>query len=383
MKKQFFHIILCVALLVSQASFSVSALTENGAAVSLNSETAAPGGTVELTVSIENNPGIAGYLFYLAFDTDIFTLEGIENSSGGYIYSNDYFINGEKAGVSVVRTSSTNFKEDGIIFSIRLQVSEGAKIGEYSVGLSYSKANTINENGKQVGFSTKNGKIMVQEPEMVLSSQSSAPGKDVAVLLSLQNSPGITGMSCTIAYDTGSFELVDIKNKMGGELVHNKYIKEGSHAGEKLAWIGSSSSEKELALFLLIFHADKDIQAKDYIFTIEEAGLSNQNSQLILPKRTEGILTISAPTVTLSNGEIKEGGISFYLENDSGYAGAIAVCSSYSVTGQMTSTQMVPIALTDGKKSINLLNEDFSYVKVFVLEEETYIPLGNALNLSR
>ena len=337
-----------------------------------------------MTVSLENNPGIAGYLLYITFDTTVFTVTEVENLKSGYIRFNDYYENGERKGVKIIAASSMDYTEDGALFSMKLQVSEDAEIGEYDVGISYSKEDTVNENGQEIALSIGNGKVVLEEPTLMLSPQTSETDEEVTILLSMRNSPGITGVKCTVRYDTNKFELQSVQPLAKGTIIYNDhYYINNDDQGAKIAWLGEGAPGKELPLFSLTFHVVQNIPPDQYTFTIQEVEVSDQKNRLISVEKVDGTVTVSKASVVLTGGEVGNDKVSFSLKNTTKQQTAMAVCGCYGMTGQLIDIRVLPIKLTEGTKYIDLPGKDFSYVKIFVLDETLYGLIGNSIKIER
>lgn len=145
-------------------------------AVTLTSGEAKSGESILLTVSIEDNPGLATYQLYFYYDTSVFELEklsaaGSFNQSGGILTNSiavadargRYDGQSGKDGTLGLWYNSLGINESGSgeMAKIRLRVKDGAAAGDYTIGLDYSRANTINRDGSSVALRTSGGTVTV------------------------------------------------------------------------------------------------------------------------------------------------------------------------------------------------------------------------------
>ena len=147
--------------------------------VSVTSGEAVAGGEVTLTVSIEDNPGVAACLFYIYYDTSVFSVDpskdisttGSFRSSGGLIgntialakQNGRYDGAANKDGVLALwyNGSGLDTSEDGSMMTVILHVNADAASGDYAVELGYSRDDTCNQTGENVTFQTAGGTVTV------------------------------------------------------------------------------------------------------------------------------------------------------------------------------------------------------------------------------
>jgi len=147
--------------------------------ISVSSGNAKAGGSVTLTVSIKNNPGLAAWVIYLYYDTSVFSVDpgsdlaasGSFRSAGGLVgnsienarkngrYSGD----AGKDGVLALwyNGSGRNTSSDGAMLTVTLHVSDDASNGTYQIGVDYSESDTGNKDGEKIALATKAGSVTV------------------------------------------------------------------------------------------------------------------------------------------------------------------------------------------------------------------------------
>lgn len=147
--------------------------------VSISSGTVAPGGEVTLTVSIRNNPGIAGMKLYIYYDTSVFTADpdqdinavGAFRSSGGTIgntiaiaRSNGAYdgIPGQEGSLILwYNGAGMDVSANGDMFTVTLHAASSAPAGSYALEVGYSQDNTCNEQLADVVLTTLPGTVTV------------------------------------------------------------------------------------------------------------------------------------------------------------------------------------------------------------------------------
>ena len=117
----------------------------NEGTISIGDGSLKAGGTITLPVTIENNPGIAGFNFTLDYDKSVMTPTAI--TKGGLIPEGTTFTSNLEQGipaselkeVSVYWGASSNVTEDGELFNITFDVTGGTTDGLYPISLKYEK----------------------------------------------------------------------------------------------------------------------------------------------------------------------------------------------------------------------------------------------------
>jgi len=169
-----FSLILAMCILYSCISITRAAgVTPT---VSISSDTVKAGEDVTLTVSIKDNPGLAGYVLYIYYDTSVFENPslfslGSFQKSGGLITNTLDLAqeNGRyeglpgKDGVLALwyNSNGTDLMTDGDMLEIILTAKSNASNGDYSVSLGYAPSDCCNSMGNPVAFATGSGKVTV------------------------------------------------------------------------------------------------------------------------------------------------------------------------------------------------------------------------------
>lgn len=99
-----------------------------------------PGGTVEITVAVADNPGLAGVKFELDYDTDVFTLRGAKSAEipNGSECLVDGFL--EIGPDGVIWANGENLEENTGLIKLIFDVSASAALGDYTIGFAADSA---------------------------------------------------------------------------------------------------------------------------------------------------------------------------------------------------------------------------------------------------
>ena len=171
-KKRILSVLVVVAMLVSTVVTAVFA--DSNFTVTASSVTAEAGDTVNVTISLANNPGVIALRLAIGYDSDVLTLTNI--SDGGLLgseshtsYISDgvshydlsanpyklYWINGE---------ATTNYTSNGTAATLTFSVANDAALGEYPITVSVLDSQATNGTSGQteVACAAVNGKVTVQ-----------------------------------------------------------------------------------------------------------------------------------------------------------------------------------------------------------------------------
>lgn len=160
MKKRFVTIFLYFIMIVSVVS-SVSA-TESPQII-VSDAVGCSGDTVDITVSLENNPGIVSMTLTVDFDENVLTLIEVSDTSlmPGQMHTtkkaSPYILTWEND------TSKTDYYANGTVVTLSFQISETAKVGEYSIKLDHPLDGIYNYDIENIDFILKNGAVQVVE----------------------------------------------------------------------------------------------------------------------------------------------------------------------------------------------------------------------------
>ena len=129
----------------------------------VNSVNGAKGGTVNVAIALENNPGIASMTLDVDYDSSVLTLKGITdlNQLGTAVHSDQFTDPYVLCWVNDMATE--DFVVNGNIVILTFAVSETAALGEYEISVSYDydKYDIYNTQVEKIKFYTVSGKVTV------------------------------------------------------------------------------------------------------------------------------------------------------------------------------------------------------------------------------
>ncbi len=143
------------------------------AVLELGSSTAKPGSTVELDVSLNNNPGTSTIGIELSYDTAVLTPVSIERTGTlkglGFFTSNleggdEYgaFSGDDGSTVQGIWFNTSDFKDNGKVMTVKFEVADDAPAGEYAVKFIPSDDDLTNEKLEQVDVVYLDGTVTVK-----------------------------------------------------------------------------------------------------------------------------------------------------------------------------------------------------------------------------
>ena len=128
----------------------------------VSSKDASSGETVEITVALKNNPGIASIVLSVMFDNDALTLTEVtyNNSIGGQTVQPQtmnspttlYWING-----------FADAEGDFVLATLKFTVKSDATVGDHSITLSYNADDVYDISETNLPFEIVNGKVTVKQ----------------------------------------------------------------------------------------------------------------------------------------------------------------------------------------------------------------------------
>ena len=123
-----------------------------------------PGQTVEVTVSLENNPGIVSMLLDVSYDNEVLTLVGVEDA--GILGTTDHGKSYSMVPYSLSWTNDTateNYEVNGTVVTLKFAIAEDAPEGVYPVEITYdeTKDPIFDKDIKTVDFAVQPGGVKV------------------------------------------------------------------------------------------------------------------------------------------------------------------------------------------------------------------------------
>ena len=251
--------------------------------VTVSSATAAPGETVDLRVSLANNPGINTFSFGFDYDASRLQLLNVRLAEG---------VGGQFSfAKKVVWLNSSDVTTNGDFLILTMKVLENASGGDASVAVNYSNGDISNLNEDDVFFALVAGKITVRPSvssngAIVVGTASAPAGSTVTVPVSITNNPGMNTFSLGFDYDTSVLRLTDVSltSNLGGQFTFSK----------KAVWLNSTDSTYTGELLTLTFQVLENAPEGDteVAVTYNTGDISNINEDDLTFRLVEGCVTV-------------------------------------------------------------------------------------------
>ena len=160
----------CLLLVMMLLLVNVTAFADDEAKIEVSKTEAKAGETVDVTVSLENNPGIISMLLSVAYDRSAMTLKEVKDAGilGESLHSDNlganpyvlFWSNG---------TAKSDIMSNGTIATMTFEILENAVTGDYPIKVSYDKGKDgiFNFDMDSVDFAIENGSIAVDRKSVV------------------------------------------------------------------------------------------------------------------------------------------------------------------------------------------------------------------------
>ena len=158
-------ILLAAVMLLVSVPFSVSAASDDQMIISASTKNAVPGQTVDVDISMKNNPGISSVGLSVAYDSDILTIENITFNPeiGGSTQASQYTKNPAKI---IWISPTSNYTNDAVIatFTFRVNADIQDNIAT-DIELSYDPDDIYDIDENNIECLLENGKVNVVASE--------------------------------------------------------------------------------------------------------------------------------------------------------------------------------------------------------------------------
>jgi len=211
MKRKLLSFILAAAIVLT--CFSISAFASETPKYSISDKTVTVGEEFEISVMINNNPGIISNRLKVVYDSECVSLISVENTGllNGFTQpsptvSSPYTLRWADS------LASNNNISNGTIAVLRFKAVKETE--ETIVGIEHSEARNVN--GQKITFSNASSRLVIyseNSPEYSVENKSVNKGDTFTLNISLNNNPGITSDRFKVYYDIEYLELKSFKNR--------------------------------------------------------------------------------------------------------------------------------------------------------------------------
>ena len=162
-----------IIIIAMTLSLGVPAFAAAPATVTVASPTAAvtPGSTVNVAVTIANNPGMDVMKLKFSYDTTALTLKDMELGS---VMTGTFTQNLDKAVALLEAAGTTNATGNGTLVTLKFEVKSTAAAGNYTIG--FLVADAVNRDEVRVALTTQAGTVSVTVPVTTYTVKFNANG---------------------------------------------------------------------------------------------------------------------------------------------------------------------------------------------------------------
>lgn len=172
--------LLVVCVLLSQTSYVFAQDTYSEPTLSVSAVTAEAGGTVDITVTMHNNPGIVSMQLDVEYDASVLTLTKVTDGGliGTAVHSNNLSLCPYRL-TWANDLSLTNYTDNGVIVTLTFAVAENAPAGEYPVAVTYTKYNfeIFDKDANEIDFDLASGSVTVKVAQCTHADKSEVSAK--------------------------------------------------------------------------------------------------------------------------------------------------------------------------------------------------------------
>ena len=161
--KSAMSLVLVLMLMISVVQINVSAAQTTPMTINVSTKTALPGSSVDVDISLENNPGVASIALDVAYNKSVLTLEKVTYNTllGGTTQSSPFTDNPARL---VWVNPSAEFGEDAVFATLTFKVSASAKGGEKSpITVTYDENDIYNLKEDNLDCTVENGLVTVTD----------------------------------------------------------------------------------------------------------------------------------------------------------------------------------------------------------------------------
>jgi hypothetical protein len=178
-------------LLVIALSFSLASpvAADGEPSISVGTGTGRAGDEISISVTLTNNPGIAGFNFSLAFDNTKLIPVTISQGAALTVGSITSNVNAPEIDLSTLNnitagwSNALNFTNNGVIYTVVFRVKEDVAGGDTQLTLTYNEGDVSNQVPDDVDLAITNGKITVQKSAQTAPAAPTLAGKTATTVI--------------------------------------------------------------------------------------------------------------------------------------------------------------------------------------------------------
>ena len=210
-------------------------------------------------------------------------------------------------------TSGTVIPATGHNFDIAWKSNDTVHWHECTVcGEESDKANHLYDNDRDAscnlcGYTREVRPVDENDPQLVIESTKTAPGKEVAVAVDLSKNPGLAYLKLELNYDDAALELVSATNAqlLLGTYTTSKTIDTKPYV---LQWMGADDSTGSGEIAVLIFRVKDNAEDGDYTVSLNVSEAYNADFEDVAIAVQDGTITVQSVIIGDFNGDGKING---------------------------------------------------------------------------
>lgn len=276
-----------ISILMIISSVFVMASATNSATISAEQTNSVnPGQTITIPVIISNNSGIMGFSISFEYDKNILTPVSVTQGTIISGLFDDSIETSEAGSFDVVWSGTEDCKQNGILFNMTFAVNSNAS-GRTTIELSYSQADTFNENWQDVVLNCEDinlsiGSQQTTESTLTVGNVNTLANKTVTVPVSVSGNSLSKTLNISIAYDNSVL--------IPKAVLNGKYNAVSDNA---------ANANGTLNIELSSDNPQSGVAASIEFFVKSEAdGIYNLNASSVSAKCVSGLITVSTPDGT-------------------------------------------------------------------------------------
>ena len=347
-----FLLLLCLVLTCAPVCYAADEAVFCGDAISLGC-----GKTADFTVSIQSNPGLAAFQLNISFDKTALMLEpDPENAAVPYcvgdVFPSETLICAETdSGCRVIWYGGEN-RSVGTAFTLRLTAKDDAAPATYSISITPSTRNCVDQSENLVPCRAENGAVEVHEmsPTMFAGEAEAFPGEDVVVDIGVRDNPGFSSFQISLRYDASSLEpVVDeyvdpvVSYENGFSCADASALSNGTI---RLIGVGTNDWTNDGVFAKLRFHVKETVIPKAHRLELSciEQGTVDQTGERVSFASEAGTVTVFAP-ITAERIPQQDGSVCVKLTNVGKQEQSVSVIyASYAESGKMQELLVQPVS---------------------------------------
>ncbi len=213
--RKIYALALCLFLLFTIMAFAEG--TEALPTVKLDAQRTIPGGTFEVSVILENNPGIVAMKLALSYDDTYLTLKKVTDKGllGTYYGEMTDLSDNPYTLCWADLETETDITKNGVIAVLTFEVSDEAPVGDYDIEVSYNKEfyEIMNADLEAVDFAVENTVVSLSRKALIsMESVPALAGGEVSLNIKFKNNPSPKKLTFGISFDSELLQLTDAVN---------------------------------------------------------------------------------------------------------------------------------------------------------------------------